>query len=174
MRRTLRSSALLALAGGTAALGALLAGVDRRDLLLDGYMVFLAGVAAFAAARIAADSFPAPRGVVRRAGQQARPRDAGPEELDRIEDIVALGQADALDLHFRLRPVLADIASAGYASASGVHEPGLPAGAEPVFSPGTWELIRPDRPRPSGAVDRGIDTVSLRSVLDDLESILPP
>ena len=45
---------------------------------------------------------------------------------------------------------------------------------EQRLSPETWELVRPDRPRPEGAGTSGIDTASLTAVVDELERILPP
>lgn len=170
----LRRVAILAAGGAGVAAAVLLAGFDRTDLVLDALLVFLAGLLAVTAARLTARALPAPSAVVQRA-LSPRPRpSAQPESLDRIEGLVALAQADQLDLHFRLRPLLADVAAAGYASKGGGESGPLPPAAEGTFSPETWALIRSDRPRPAGPGDRGIPTDRLAGILDELESILPP
>jgi hypothetical protein len=174
VRRALRTTVLLAIAGGAAAVAALLVGVDRDDLVLDAYLVYLAGVVALGAARVAAGAFPRPSGVVPRAIAQRPERSSVPDSLARIEGIAALAQADELDYHVRLRPILADIAAVGHAAATGAGDDALSESAEASFTPETWALIRPDRPRPAGPGDRGIDATSLRAVLDELESKLAP
>lgn len=174
MRAILRHVAILAVAGAGVAAAAVLAGVDRTDVVLDGFLVFLAGLCAVTAARLTARALPAPGAVVRKA-LSPRPRPpAQPESLTRIEGLVALAQADQLDLHFRLRPLLADAAAAGYASRGGGGGDSLPPAAEGTFSSEMWALIRPDRPRPDRPGDRGIAPDGLAGLLDELESILPP
>lgn len=174
MRKIVRSTLLLAVGGGAAAVAALLAGVDRSDVVLDAYLVSLAGLAALAAARAALVSFPSPRGVVPRAIAQRAEQASVPESLAGMDGMVALAQADELDFHVRLRPVLADIAAAGYAATAGSAERGLPPAAEAAFSPETWALVRPDRPRPDGAGVRGIGSRELAAALGELESKLAP
>lgn len=172
MRPALRSTAAAAAVGAAAAVAALLVGVDRGDLVLDGYLVFLAGVVTLGAARIAAGAFPPPRGVVRRLAESRPALHQEPESLQRMEGLVALAAVDSLDFHVRLRPLLADVAAAGYAARTGYGQPGLPQDAERLFTPATWSIVRPDRPRPESGAP-GIDPASLGSVLDELESILP-
>jgi hypothetical protein len=173
MRGVLRSTAALVIAGGILAIAALLVGVDRDDLVLDAYLVFLAGVAGSTAARLAAAAFPRPRGVVPRTLAKRAARPSRPESLARMEDVVALAEADQLELHVRLRPVLADVAAAGYAAAGGRGGTVLPPEAEPQFTAATWDLVRADRPRPANVGERGIDPAILEAVVGELESMLP-
>jgi hypothetical protein len=173
MTQTLRSTLGTALAAALAAAIALLFGVDRTDIVLDAYLVFVAGLLALATARIVAGAFPGPLGVVPRTLARTPRRYARPDSLRVTEDVVALGQADHFDLHFRLRPLLQDIAAAGLATRTGTDLQATPERAEVELSPETWSLIRPDRPRPEGAGIRGIDTGSLSAVVDELERILP-
>jgi hypothetical protein len=172
--RIFRSTLIVAVAGGLAAIATLLFGVDRTDLVFDAYLVFVTALVALAAARISTKAFPAPQGVV--AHVLARPprRQASPESLASIEDTVALAQADEFDLHYRLRPLLVEIAAAGATAGYGVDSVARSERAQAVLSPATWELVRPDRPRPHGTDARGIDTESLASAVGDLERILPP
>jgi hypothetical protein len=174
VKTIVRSTLVLALVGGLGAIVALLVGVDRTDLVLDAYLVYLAALAALAAARIANGAFPAPRGIVGRVLARPPRRQARPESLAAVADDVALAQADQFDLHFRLRPMLADIADAGLAARYGADLRERSERARAVLSPETWEIVRPHRPRPPSAGLRGIDTKSLAAVIGELERILPP
>lgn len=164
MRHVLRSTVGWAVVGGLGAVVALLAGVDRADLVGDGYLVFAAFFAALAAARIAAVALPRPRRVVPRALAQPPRRPARPESLRRMEDVVALAQADRFDLHFRLCPILQEVAAAAL--------PGYAVYGERSLTPATWSLVQPDRPRPQGERGRGIATDSLAAVVAELERML--
>ena len=169
MSRVIRSTIAYAIAGGLAALATVLLGVDRTDLVLDAYLVYVSALLALAAARIAARAFPAPRRVVP-AALVRRPRHiARPDSLRSLEDVVALGQADNFDLHFQLCPVLQEIAADGLSARSGIDLYGDATNAEPRLSTLTWALVRPDRARPEGRRIRGIDTRSLAAVVSELE-----
>jgi hypothetical protein len=174
VRRVVRSTVLAALVGAGAAAAVYLFGYDRTDVLRDAYVVFLAFLLALAAARITRGAFPSPRGVIARTVAVHPARYSKPESLKAMEDAVALAQADQFDLHFRLRPVLADIAAAGLAMRTGLELETQPERARERFSADTWSLVRPDRPRPEGSRARGIDTASLTAVIDELETITPP
>jgi hypothetical protein len=173
MTQTLRGTVGAAVAGAIAAGVALLFGVDRTDIVLDAYLVFVAALLALATARIVSGAFPGPSGVVPRTLTRTPRRYARPDSLRVTEDVVALGQADHFDLHFRLRPLLQDIATAGLAARTGTDLQATPERAELELSPETWSLVRPDRPRPEGKGIRGIDTASLSAVVGELERILP-
>jgi hypothetical protein len=171
VKAVIRSALVLAALGGLAAAVVTLLGADRTDLVLDAYVVYIAVLLAVAAARLSIRAFPAPIGIVPAVLSRRPPRPPRPESLEAVEDVVALGQADNYDLHFRLRPLLRELAADGLA-ASGIDLAGEPATAEARLSPAAWALIRPDRPRPEGAHARGIDTASLSSVVGELEEML--
>lgn len=173
MTRALRPVVVLAFAGALAALVAVLVGVDRTDLVLDAYLVFVVALLALAAGRVTRRAFPHPRGVVPATLSRRPRRAARPESLRVIEDVVALGQADNYDLHFQLRPVLQEIAGDGLATTSAVELSREPARAEKLLLPETWSLLRPDRPRPEGPHVRGISTAELSTVVSELERMLP-
>ena len=173
MRQVVGSSIGLALAGAVVAGLAVLIGVDRTHLVVDAYLVFIGGLVALAAARIAGRAFPAPRRIVPGVLTPSPRPYALPESLAIAEDEVALAQADQFNLHFRLRPVLAEIASAGLAAEAGIDLEQDQERARERLSPETWELVRPDRPRPESADMRGASTASLSAAVADLERILP-
>jgi len=174
VREVLVSKILLAIAGAIAAGLAVLFGVDRTDLVLDAYLVYAGGLVALAAAQVAARAFPAPRRVVPGVLAQSPRRYVSPDSLAISEDDIALAQADEFNLHFRLRPVLSEIAAAGLASGAGVDLAHQPERARQLLSPAMWELVRPDRPRPESTGARGISTGSLSGAVTELERILPP
>jgi hypothetical protein len=130
---------------------------------------------AVAAALVVAGSI---RAIVRalppRGGAASR-RAAGDEtsvnDLERLERVIATATMDAGDLHVRLRPILREIAADGLRR-RGVDLEGQPDAARTLLAPGTWELVRPDRPRPDDPFARGLPPAQLDAVLDDLEALL--
>ena len=174
MRQIVFSMVGYAVTGAVIAVLAVLIGVDRRDLVLDSYLVFAAGLAAIAAARISGRAFPRPRGTVPALLSPPPKRYVHPESLSVMEDDVALAQADQFDLHFRLRPLVRDITAAGLTMRAGIDLDREPGRAQERLSPPTWELVRPDRPRPASSGEQGIDTGSLTAMVSELETLLPP
>jgi hypothetical protein len=47
-----------------------------------------------------------------------------------------------------------------------------PQAAQELLAPETWELVRPDRPRPDDAFARGLAPARLNASSDDLEALL--
>ena len=90
------------------------------------------------------------------------------EHLDRV---VSAATSHAGDLHLRLRPILREIAADGLRR-RGVDLDAQPQTAQELLAPDTWELVRPDRPRPDDAFARGLAPARLDVVLDDLEALL--
>jgi hypothetical protein len=90
------------------------------------------------------------------------------EHLDRV---VSAATSHAGELHLRLRPVLREIAANGLRR-RGVDLDEQPQAAQELLAPETWELVRPDRPRPDDAFARGLAPARLNAVLDDLEALL--
>jgi hypothetical protein len=174
VRQVVLSTVGYALTGGVIAVALVLIGVDRTDLVLDGLLVYAGALIALAAARISRRAFPAPRGTVPallapRPGQYVHP-----ESLSTTADDVALAQAGQFDVHFRLRPLLREIAEAGLAMQSGIDLDRQPERAKERLSPETWDLVRPTRPRPERTGESGISSASLTAVVTELERLLPP
>jgi hypothetical protein len=90
------------------------------------------------------------------------------EHLDRV---VSAATSHAGELHLRLRPILREIAANGLRR-RGVDLDAEPQAAQELLAPETWELVRPDRPRPDDAFARGLAPARLNAVLDDLEALL--
>jgi hypothetical protein len=92
-------------------------------------------------------------------------------DRERLDRIVSAATSHAGDLHLRLRPILREIAADGLRR-RGVDLDAQPQAAQALLAPDTWELVRPDRPRPGDAFARGLAPARLSAVLDDLEALL--
>jgi hypothetical protein len=92
-------------------------------------------------------------------------------DRERLDRVVSAATSHAGDLHLRLRPILREIAADGLRR-RGVELDAQPQAARQLLAPETWELVRPDRPRPADAFARGLPRKQLDLVLDDLEALL--
>jgi hypothetical protein len=93
------------------------------------------------------------------------------QELMRLEREAALAQSSAFDLHYRLRPVLREIASGLLAARRGIELDRRPERAREVLGEETFDLVRPDREAPWDRLAPGIDVGELRAVVTRLEAI---
>ena len=66
-------------------------------------------------------------------------------ELDRIDRLVVLGAANEFDLHYRLRPLLRQIAAERLYGLRGVDLDSDPERAKTLLGEELWEVVRPDR-----------------------------
>ena len=66
-------------------------------------------------------------------------------ELDRIGRLVVLGGANEFDLHYRLRPLLRQIAAERLLDHYGVDLDREPDRARSLLGDDLWEVVRPDR-----------------------------
>jgi hypothetical protein len=95
----------------------------------------------------------------------------GTGDREHIDRVVSAATSHAGELHLRLRPILREIAANGLRR-RGVDLDADPRAARELLAPETWELVRPDRPRPDDAFARGLAPARLNAVLDDLEALL--
>jgi hypothetical protein len=93
------------------------------------------------------------------------------DSLDRAESLVMIAVSNAGDVHWRLRPVLREVAAAGL-HGRGVDLDGDPAAARAVLGEEAWQLVRPDRPRPPDVFAPGIAPAELDRVLVVLEDLV--
>jgi hypothetical protein len=100
----------------------------------------------------------------------ATARRARPASLARVEREVTLATGTAFDVHFRLRPLLRDVA-AGMLLRRGIDLERSPERAEAAVGPDVWELIRPDRPPPEDRTAPGIALAEVERAVDALERV---
>jgi hypothetical protein len=86
-------------------------------------------------------------------------------------DLLALA-GNAYDLHFRFRPVMIDVVSDLLALRQRLDFHEHPEQARASIGPELWDIVRPDRPVPTGRFsDPGLDARRMERLLDDLERI---
>ena len=95
-------------------------------------------------------------------------------DLAAIDRLLALAVSSAEDEHVRLRPLVLDIARQRLADHTGVRIDTAPEAAAALLGPETWELVRPERPRPDDRRARGTSPEGLRAVIESLERIGAP
>jgi len=139
----------------------------RRELALDLFVLLIAAGVIVALVRTL--SGVAPRAPARRVSVPARVSQRL-AELDRTEGAVLLSASTAFDLHYRLRPILREIAGQRLAR-RGLGLDTDTEASRAVVGETTWELVRPDREPPELRFARGIAASQLREVVAVLERI---
>lgn len=128
-------------------IGLLLVFPGRRNLLIGAYELVLGAIALAALAGSLRGL--RPRGFEARSPFDPRrvpapERAAVGDELERIDRLVVLGSANAFDLHFRLRPLLRQVAAERLHS-RGVELDRHEERARELLGDSAWELVRADR-----------------------------
>jgi hypothetical protein len=134
----------------------------------EGGALAVAAVAAAAAVRW----MPAPAAAV---GRRRRLRpvrgEPAPAELNAYRRMLRLAVASEAEAHHRLVPTLRDVAAQRLAAYRRVDLAADPEGARRALAPGTWELLRPDRPAPADRHARGPRLAELEAAIEDLERL---
>ena len=158
--------------GSAAALVAALVRPGDRELVLDAYLLFVGGLALLLLARLTGSALPAAgRSRFERALVAAAPARSRPEALAALERRLLLATETAFEVHFRLRPVLGEIASHRLSARRGIDLDAEPEAAREVLGPEAWELVRPDREPPGDRLARGARLADLSAAVDALERI---
>jgi len=93
------------------------------------------------------------------------------DSLDRAQGLTVIALSNAGDVHWRLRPVLREVAGAAL-HGRGVDLDGDAPAARALLGDEAWELVRADRPRPADPFAPGIPAPALDRVLAVLEELL--
>jgi hypothetical protein len=145
---------------------------DDRELVLDAYVLFVGALMLLLFVYATRTALPPGGGsTFERALRPVRRPAARPDELIRLESQVALAAETAFDLHYRLRPILREIAAHRLSLLRGIDLDANPEAARPLVGPSAWELVRPDREPPPDRLAPGRPLDELDAVLDDLERI---
>jgi hypothetical protein len=169
---------LLAGAGFGAALAtlalllAIFAAPGRKELELDVYVLVLGALAVFAAVLATRQAFPLDQGSALAVALEREPREPiRPHELERLEREVTLGTSTAFDLHYRLRPILREVAEQRLADRRGLRLERGGREVEAALGEELWELVRPDRKPPERRYARGLRPEAVRRVVERLEAL---
>ena len=121
---------------------------------------------------ITREAFPPSAGSAIAAALEVEPQEpVRPPDLERTERMLTLSSSTAFDFHFRLRPILRDVAEQRLADRRGLR---LDAGGpevEEVLGEELWGLVRPDRESPKERFAPDVDRETLARVDRTLESI---
>ena len=144
----------------------------RKELELDVYVLVLGALAVLGAVLATRQAFPLDRGSTLAAALEHDPREPlRPRELERLEREVTLGTSTAFDLHYRLRPILREVAEQRLLDRRGLR---LERGARDVqaaLGEELWELVRPGRKPPEKRYARGLAPEAVRRVVERLEAV---
>jgi hypothetical protein len=170
--RRLRRAVTWSGLGAVAAVIAAIVRPDDRALVLDAYLLFVGGIALLLLVRLTGGALP-PAGqsrFERALRPPPRPR-ARPEALAGLERRLLLATETAFEVHYRLRPVLREIAAHRLSAHRGIDLDSEPEGAREALGPEAWELVRFDRPPPADRLGPGYPLADLRAAVHSLERI---
>jgi hypothetical protein len=172
MRRLLTSMAFFVVLATIALFIFRSAQPGRHELELDVYVLLVGALAVFTVVLITREAFPPSAGSAIAAALEVEPQEpVRPPDLERTERLLTLSSSTAYDFHFRLRPILRDVAEQRLADRRGLR---LDAGGpevEEALGEELWELVRPDRESPKERFAPDVDRETLERVVERLESI---
>jgi hypothetical protein len=172
VKRLLAGLMLGAVLAGIALIVALVVAPERRPLELDIFVLVVGALTVLTAALAARGSFPVGEGSAIAEALVLEPRlPVRPPELERTERLLTIATTTAFDLHFRLRPVLREVAGQRLADRQGLRlDSGDPRVLE-ALGDELWELVRPDRPPPARRFAPGLPPAALRRAIERLEAL---
>lgn len=149
---------------------ALVAAAERRDLILDLYVLALGGIAVIRLVGLTRRRLlPGERSQFDEALHAQGRSPVRIAERDKLAREVQLGGQTAFDLHYRLRPTLVEIARNRLAGRGVLLED--ERRARGVLGEEAWELLRPDREPPKNRNAPGISADELGRLVAVLERI---
>jgi hypothetical protein len=158
--------------GTLAYLFARVAEPNRRALWLDIYLLLIGATGIFAAVLATRRAFPLDSGSAIVAALEREPRESlGLRELERLKREVALANATAFDLHYRLRPILREVAEQRLGDRRGLRLDRGGHDVQTALGPELWELVRPDQELSANRWAAGVDEEALGRVVERLEAL---
>ncbi len=165
----------MARAGITTALGAaaLIVALSVRpgdgSLATEAYVLFLGAIGTAVLARATSKAFAAPtESQVAVVLRRPKPKPRRVPELESLERELEMSTQSAYDTHYRLRPILREIAAARLGR-SAVELDRPDSRAAEMLGPDAWALVRPDSQRPSDHYAPGASLAEIERALDALE-----
>jgi hypothetical protein len=165
-----------AVIGGSAALAtiglvvALFVRPSDANLAVEAFVLFIGALGMVLLVRATARLFP-PQ-TTSRIERPRRPRRKVKRlsELVRIERELEMATESAFDTHYRLRPLLRELAVARLAK-RGVELDGPGSRAAELLGPDAWELVRPDLTRPAKHHAAGVHLATVERAVTALEQL---
>jgi hypothetical protein len=150
---------------------ALLIAPQRATLAVHIWLLIVLGLAFLAFLRLVQALYPRIPSPFERSLRRQQPAAERPGSLSRLEREVSMAGSAAFDVHFRLRPVIAELATELLSSRRGIDLERDPDRARAALGDDVWELVRPDRPQPTERHGSGIDEAQLGRVVTALERV---
>jgi hypothetical protein len=144
----------------------------RRELELDVYVLTVGAMALLAAILATRRTFPLEEASALAAALEREKRAAvRPPDLERTERMLSMAATTAFDLHFRLRPVLREVAEQRLADRRSLRLDSGDPRVQEACGEELWEVVRPEREAPDHRFLPGLDREALERVVARLESI---
>jgi hypothetical protein len=144
----------------------------RHSLELGVYVLVVGGLAVLTAIVATRQAFPLAEGSALFEALEREPAaPLRPPDLERTERLLTLAVTTSFDLHYRLRPVLREVAAQRLGDRHGLR---LDAGGprvEQALGDELWELVRPGREAPERRFLPGAKPEMLRRAIERLESL---
>ena len=171
MRRAAIRLAAVASVATALLVGLVLVLPGKRELFIGIYELVVGGLAVVAVVASLRTLRPEPwqRSPFERESEKPE-RPEPVRELQRIDRLVGLGCATEFDLHYRLRPLLRELASERLHGGHGVELDRDPERASALLDDDLWELVRPDR-RLGRRSDPGLSPEALAGLVRELEAL---
>lgn len=143
-----------------------------RELALDAWVLALGAVGLATLVDTTRSALPEPRPSALDADDagEGPPPETLPE-LARVSRVLALGLDSAFDVHYRLRPLLREVAEHRLATRLGIDLDGRPDAARAALGEELWELVRKDRERPRYHFAKGLSLAQVEAALARLEAV---
>ena len=170
-RKDVMLSAVVVLAATLGLAAALVIRPADDSRSAEAYVLFLGALGVALLTRATSRTFPAPTASGIAGALARRPRK--PErvaELERVERELEMAMQSAYDTHYRLRPILRELATARLARFA-VDLDGAGDRAEELLGPDAWALVRPDVARPSDHHAPGVRLPSVERAITALEGL---
>jgi hypothetical protein len=143
-----------------------------KALELDVFVLVVGALAVLTAVVATRQAFPLEKSSAIAEALKREPREAvRPPELERTERLLTIAATTAFDLHFRLRPVLREVAEQRLADRQGLRLDSGDPRVEEVLGEELWELVRPDREPPERRFEPGLERAAMRRAIERLEAI---
>ncbi len=144
----------------------------HRELELDVYLLVVGAMAVMTAVLAVRRAFPVSEGSALAEALEAEPEEPmRPLDLERTERILGMATATTFDLHFRLRPILREVAEQRLGDRRSLTLDSGGPRVEAALGPELWELVRPDREQPENRFAPGLEAETLRRVVERLEAL---
>jgi len=144
----------------------------RRELELDVYVLAVGAMAVLTAVLAARQAYPVSRVSTLAGALETNPREpVRPPDLERTERVLSMATSAAFDVHFRLRPMLREIAEQRLWDRRGLRLDDDLERARERLGADLWEVVRIDRPEPRRRFGEGIEPERLHAMIERLEAL---